>query len=229
MDSFEINKFVGALLATILVVFGVNMVGGAIFHSDTPEKPGYAVEGAEDSSANDDGHKTDDKAGSEDTTPKDEAAPKKTDGEDPAKKVVATDGTADTNADTKPADPASGASAIAALVAAADVAKGEKVFKKCKACHTSENGGKNKVGPNLWNIVNRPIAKAENYRYSSALTEFAADKTWTYDHLDGFLTKPADYVGKSKMTFALKKPKDRAAVIAYLRTLSDSPAPLPAE
>lgn len=119
---------------------------------------------------------------------------------------------------------------IGPLLASADVKAGEAVFKKCQACHTGEKGGPNKVGPDLWDVVNRPIATHEGFAYSAGMKEFSQGGTvhWDYDHLDGFLTSPKGYVKGTAMTFAgLKKIQERADVIAYLRTLSDNPAPLP--
>jgi cytochrome c len=121
---------------------------------------------------------------------------------------------------------ADGGGDLGAMLASADPAAGEKIFNKCKACHTSEQGGKNKVGPNLWNIVDRPKASHEGFSYSGALSGLGGE--WTYADLNAFLTKPKDFAPGTKMTFAgLTKPEDRAEVIAYLRTLSDSPKPLP--
>lgn len=115
---------------------------------------------------------------------------------------------------------------IASLLADADTARGVKVFKKCKSCHTVDKGGKNKIGPNLWDVVNSEAGKREGFSYSKAM--LAKGGTWNYDSLGGFLAKPKSWLPGTKMAFAgLKKVKDRAAVIAYLRTLSDSPAPLP--
>ena len=115
---------------------------------------------------------------------------------------------------------------IASLLPTADIKVGEKVFKKCRACHTVDKGGANKVGPNLWNIVNRELGKGEGFSYSKALLEKGG--TWTYESLNAFFLRPKAHIPGTKMAFAgLKKPKDRAAVIAYLRSLSDSPAPLP--
>jgi cytochrome c2 len=118
---------------------------------------------------------------------------------------------------------------IAMLMASADAGSGEKVAKKCAACHTFDNGGANKVGPNLWNIVNKPIASADGFSYSPAMTDFAAGgKLWDYEALDKFLAKPKAYISGTKMGFGgLSKGGDRADLIAYLRSLSDSPAPLP--
>ena len=119
---------------------------------------------------------------------------------------------------------------VSPLLASADVGAGEKVFKKCAACHTGEEGGANKVGPNLWNIINRPVASHEGFKYSSAMTEFAASgAVWDYEDLNHFLKKPKDFISGTAMGFAgLSKVQDRADLIAYLRTLSASPAPLPA-
>ncbi|MEM1049236.1 MAG: cytochrome c family protein [Pseudomonadota bacterium] len=119
---------------------------------------------------------------------------------------------------------------VAALMANADVAGGEKAARKCSACHTFDNGGANKVGPNLWNIVNRAFGAVEGFKYSSALMEYAAEKTWTFDELNGFLQNPRQHLPGTSMGFAgLKKDDERADMLAYLRSLSDSPAPLPTE
>ncbi len=116
---------------------------------------------------------------------------------------------------------------IAVLMASADAAAGQKSFKKCSACHTVENGGKDKVGPNLWNVVMGPHAHKEGYKYSGALTGMAAEP-WSYEALNDFLTSPKAYAPGTKMSFGgLKKPEERANIIAYLRSLSDTPAPLP--
>lgn len=115
---------------------------------------------------------------------------------------------------------------IATLLASADAQAGAKIARKCSACHTLDKGGPNRVGPNLWNIVNRPMGSHEGYSYSSAMSGEKGD--WTYEKLYHFLKSPRDYVPGTKMTFAgIQDPKDRADLIAYLRTLSDNPAPLP--
>lgn len=119
---------------------------------------------------------------------------------------------------------------IAALLASANAEAGAAVFKKCAACHTGENGGANKTGPNLWSIVNRPIASHEGFAYSAPMKEFSQGGSvkWDYDHLNHFLASPKGLVKGTAMGFAgVKKPDERANLIAYLRTLSDSPAPLP--
>ncbi|MEM7044422.1 MAG: cytochrome c family protein [Pseudomonadota bacterium] len=117
------------------------------------------------------------------------------------------------------------ASGLVAMITDGDIAKGEKVSKKCKACHVFEEGGKNKLGPALWGIVGRDIASHEGFNYSGALNELEGD--WTYEALDQFLAAPKKYVPGTKMVYAgLKKEQDRADLIAYLRTLDAEPAPL---
>ncbi|MEK9672244.1 MAG: cytochrome c family protein [Rhodospirillaceae bacterium] len=112
------------------------------------------------------------------------------------------------------------------LLASADAAAGAKVFKKCGTCHTSEKGGKHKVGPNLWGIVGRDVGKADGYSYSGALGGHGGK--WTIADLDKFIGNPKDTVPGNKMTFqGVHKNSDRAALLVYLNSLSDSPAPLP--
>lgn len=114
------------------------------------------------------------------------------------------------------------------LLAEADPADGESQARKCAACHTFDQGGANKVGPNLYNVVGQPKANNSGFSYSDALASFEDPKEWTYESLNKFLLKPTDYVEGTKMNFAgLKKASDRADLIAYLRTLSDNPVPLP--
>ena len=115
---------------------------------------------------------------------------------------------------------------IAALMAMGDIALGEKVFKKCAACHSIVKGGKNNIGPALYNVVGRKTGAVTDYKYSKALASF--DKEWTFEELNGYLIKPAKWIKGTKMAFAgLRKEKDRASVIKYLNQNSDSPIPLP--
>ena len=115
---------------------------------------------------------------------------------------------------------------IAALMAMGDVTIGEKVFKKCAACHSIVKGGKNNIGPALYNVVGRKTGVVSDYKYSKALASY--DKEWTFEELNGYLIKPAKWVKGTKMAFAgLRKEKDRASVIKYLNQNSDNPLPLP--
>jgi len=180
MDSFEINKMIGAFLATVFVMFSISLASDALFARHAPEKPGYAIEVAE--------------------------------------------------------APAGGGSAAEegptalSLLATADPAAGEAVFRKCTACHTADKGGANKIGPNLWDVVNRPIASHEGFSYSAAMREFSqgGSQHWDYEHLSHFLVSPRSLVNGTAMAFAgIKNPQEEANLIAYLRTLSDNPAPLP--
>jgi cytochrome c len=182
MDSFEFNKIIGALLATVFVVFSVGIISDAIFASPVPENPGYAIEAAE------------------------------------------TEEGMETGAEPATLQP------IGPLLASADVGAGEAVFKRCAACHTVEEGGANKVGPNLWDVVNRPVASVEGFSYSNAMQEFSEGGAvvWDYEHVSNFLLDPRGYIRGTAMSFAgLKDAEDRANIIAYLRTLSANPAPLP--
>ena len=117
---------------------------------------------------------------------------------------------------------------IAALMALGDLATGEKVFKKCAACHSIIKGGKNNIGPALYNVVGRKIGSISDYKYSKSLIAYGEEKEWTFEELNGFLTKPSKWIKNGKMAFAgLRKESDRASVIKYLNENSDSPLPLP--
>ncbi len=117
---------------------------------------------------------------------------------------------------------------VMALIGAADMAAGKKLLKRCTSCHDMAQGGPNKIGPNLWDVVGASIASHEGFSYSSGLSAVGGE--WSYEALDAFLTKPKNFAPGTKMTFAgLKKPGDRANVIGFLRMLSENPAPLPGE
>ena len=115
---------------------------------------------------------------------------------------------------------------ISALLAMGSVDHGQKVFKKCSACHSVKKGGKNKIGPALYNVIGRDMAGLKDYKYSKALIGFG--KSWTFEEMNNFLIKPQSYIKGTKMAFAgLKKEKDRASVILYMNKNSDNPLPLP--
>lgn len=181
--SSTVNKAAAGLLGTVFVLMSISIASEGIFHSETPEKPGYAI-AAEEATG--------------------EAA-----------------GAGEAAAAVVP---------VADLLAKADVNKGEAIFKKCQACHDGSKGGPNKVGPNLYGLVNRPIASHEGFSYSAGMKDFSkgSSETWTFDHLNGFLTAPKKYVAGTAMGFAgIKKDAERADLIAYLATLADTPVPLP--
>ena len=115
---------------------------------------------------------------------------------------------------------------ISSLLSLGDITHGEKVFKKCAACHSINKDGRNKIGPKLYNVVGNATGAASGYKYSKALASYS--KTWTFEELNGFLIKPAKWIKGNKMGFAgLKNDKDRASVILYLNQNSDNPQPLP--
>ena len=130
------------------------------------------------------------------------------------------------------AAPAKAAAPVAAvplpvLLAKADPAKGQTLTKVCATCHSFDKGGAAKVGPNLYGVVGRPKGSAAGFGYSDAMKAKGGD--WTFADLDAFITSPKTFVSGTKMGFAGEADAGkRADVIAYLRTLSDSPVPLPA-
>ena len=115
---------------------------------------------------------------------------------------------------------------ISVFLKVASIENGQKIFKKCGSCHNYKKESANKLGPNLWNIINRPVASANGFAYSKALAEL--DGKWTYEELSQFLYKPKQYAEGTKMNFAgIKKAEDRADLILFLRNQSDKPVPLP--
>ena len=115
---------------------------------------------------------------------------------------------------------------MSSFLAMGTVEHGKKVFKKCAACHSINEGGKNKIGPALWSVMLRKSGELNDYKYSKSLISY--DKTWNFAELNGFLLKPATWIKGNKMGFAgLKDDKDRASVILYLNESSSNPYPLP--
>jgi cytochrome c len=178
MNSFELNKILGAILGMCLITLSLNIGAGAIFAPEKPAKPGYNIAVQEHGGG--------------------EAAGGAKEAEEP----------------------------MEVMMASASVEKGQATAKQCGACHTFEKGGPNRVGPNLYGIVGRARASEPGFNYSAAIK--AKGGTWTFGELYAFLANPRGYIPGTNMTFAgLPRGQQRADVIDYLHTLSDSPMPLP--
>ena len=135
---------------------------------------------------------------------------------------VASVSTSSTEAETKVIEVVD----IKALLAMGDLGHGEKVFKKCSACHMIAVDGKNMIGPNLWSVIGRTAGSVGDYKYSKAMVAYG--KEWTFEEMNSYLIKPQAYVKGTKMAFAgLRKEKDRASVILFMNSKSNSPKTLP--
>jgi len=180
MDSFELNKIIGATLGACLILLVMSFTAGALFTPVIPDKPGFAITAKEEAGHGGEG--------------KDAAA--------------------------APSEP------IEKLLQTASAEKGAAAAKKCAACHGFEKGGPNRVGPNLWGVVDRDRASVAGFNYSAAIK--AKGGKWTYDELNKFIANPKGYINGTAMGFAgIAKDSERADVIGYLRSLADTPVPLP--
>lgn len=150
--------------------------------------------------------------------------------ENPEKPGFIIEATEEASADAPKAEAA--AIPVAELMAKADPAKGEQLFKKCASCHSPEKDGGNKVGPNLYGVVGRPIAHLGDFAYSTAMKNFSegGKQVWDWEHLNGFLAAPKKYIKGTAMGFAGdKKDQERADIMAYLNSKSDTPLAVPAK
>ena len=130
-----------------------------------------------------------------------------------------------TVASTSSAETSSETGNIMAIFASTSAAEGEKVFKKCAACHSIAEGGKNKIGPALWGVLGRQAGSLPDYKYSKAMAAYG--KKWSFEEMNGFLIKPKDWIKGTKMSYAgLKSEKERAAVILYMNENTNSPLPI---
>ena len=178
MNSFELNKILGAVLGTCLVLLALNIGANALFSPRPPAKPGFEIAVAKHEGA----------------------------GEPAAKQE---------------AEP------LPVRLAKANLDRGKTISKQCGACHTFEKGGPNRVGPNLYGIVESGRGEGRGgFNFSQAMK--AKGGKWTFDELDKFLANPREYIPGTAMTFAgISNPQQRADVIAFLDTLADNPVPLP--
>jgi cytochrome c len=178
MDSFELNKIMGAVLGTLLITLALNIFAGGIFAPHKLAKPGYDIAVTEAPAGG---------------APHEAKAP-----EQP----------------------------IEALLPTASIEKGAIVAKKCHPCHDLTKRGPNNVGPKLYGVVGRARAEHPGFHYTKAMD--ASHEKWTFDHLNQYLTSPRTLVPGTAMAFVgLPKETDRANLLVYLNSLSDSPLPLP--
>ena len=148
---------------------------------------------------------------------------------DVAAAPAATPASATSEAAAAPAAKVEGPEPVLAMIATADVARGKTLAKVCMTCHVFDDNGKNGVGPNLHGIVGRKKMSVSGFTYSGSLADQGGD-VWTYAEINKFIWKPKAYAAKTKMTYAgMKKAEDRAAVLAFLGSLSNAPAPSAAD
>jgi cytochrome c len=182
MNSWEMNKVIGAVLGTVLFILAIKMIVIPILFYVPPQaKPGYVVQGVEEAT----------KTSSAAQAPAEEAVPD-----------------------------------FGTVLPKANAAAGQQVAQRCAQCHDWSKGGPDKIGPNLWSVIDRARGSKPGFAYSSAMA--SSHDPWTFEKLFVYLKSPASMVPGTKMTFAgLRSAQDRIDLLAYLRTQSDSPVPIP--
>jgi cytochrome c len=179
MDSLELNKIFGAVLAVCTFTLGAHIFVGELYKTKPPARPGFQVATAA-----------------------------------PAQAAAAA---------AEPARP------IAEIMREADASRGQAAFRPCAACHTVDQGGRNGTGPNLWDTFGGRKAHIDGFNYSAAMrTAAAAGQQWNAEELYRFLEAPSRYMRGTTMSFAgISRSGTRADIVAYLRSLSANPKPLP--
>ncbi len=200
MFGYKWTEIIGAIVASVAAIIVIHFAGNVLVNPTELSKHAFPAPGAEQAPA---------AAAAATPAPAPAATPAPAPAPTPA-----------------PAPAKAAGDGIGAMLAKADIARGKIVAKQCIICHTFKKGGAKKIGPNLWNIINAPKARSKGYSYSKAMAK--AGGSWGYEDLDRFIANPKKAIPGNKMPArGIKKISDRAALIAYLRTLSDNPAPLP--
>lgn len=198
MFGFKWTEIIGAIAGTVAVVVVIHFAGNALTNPTDLEKHAYPVPGVSPAPA---------------VAPTTASQPAPASAPAPAPVPA-------------PVAVKAAGGGIGAMLATADISRGKIVAKQCGICHTLNKGGAKKIGPNLWNIVNAPKARSKGFSYSKAMAK--AGGSWGYEDLSRFIANPRTAIPGNKMPArGVKKISDRAALIAYLRTLSNNPAPLP--
>ena len=223
MNLLSYTKITVAIVGAVVLVGVVRWVAADVYRVTYPDKPGYLVPGVTEPPV--------DLAGLRRNWPQALETEKARAGllsymrnmpRDVASNAAPGGATAAAPAPEPPLD-------LATRLARADVARGERTVRKCMVCHTIGKGEPARIGPNLWGVVGRPVAKAAGFSYSDEMKKHSEKTaTWVPGELDIFLTKPNDRVPGTRMTFpGLPDQQERADLIAYLNAKSDNPLTLP--
>lgn len=230
MNIFDISRFAAAVIGTLVLVIILIVIGKLIFDVDEVEQSAFgeiettapAAPTAAETAAEPEA-KAEAEAKPE---PEAEAASEAAEAKPEATAEAKSEATADAKPEAAPAPEPEATATLASLLAQGSVEAGQRTAKRCTACHTFDEGGRNGIGPNLWGVLGSPRAANADYKYSGALAEIGGD--WGYAELDAFLTKPRSAVPGTKMSFSgIRDAQDRASIILYLRSVSGVELPLP--